>query len=119
MYIELFGRERASTNTCGICFDDADSFDDTLRGDAESSAHATDRCGRGCDIWIRSKIEVKHDRISALTENTLVREEGTLHECNRINNIIAQFLSISLFQSDYAVYCQIVPCSEQVQRQRH
>lgn len=97
MYVELFCGERASTHTCGIRFDDTNSFDDTLRGDAKSTTHSTDGSWRGCDVGIRSKIEVKHDGIGALTEDTLVRDEGTLHECHRINNIIAQLLSISLF----------------------
>jgi len=119
IYIELFGWERAGTNASGICFDDADGFDDTLRGNAKSSTDSTNGSRRGCDVWIRPEIDVKHDCIGALTEDTFVGEKGTLHERDCINNIIAQFLSISLFQSDYTVYSQIVPCSEQVQRQHH
>ena len=92
----MFGGERASSNTCCICFDHADGFDDTLRGNAESSAHPADGGWRRCDVGIRSKIEVKHDCIGALTEDSFVSEEGVLHECHGVNDIIAQLFSISL-----------------------
>src|SRR5271170_3550852 len=96
-YIELFGGEGASTNTCCIRFDHPDGFDDTLRGNAESSAHSADGSCRRCDEGIRSKIKVKHDCIGALTEDAFVGEEGRLHECHGINDIIAQLFSISLY----------------------
>jgi hypothetical protein len=107
LYVELFGGERAGSDTGGICFDDANGFLDALRWDAETRADAANGRWRGSDIGISSEIEVKHGRIGAFTEDTFIGIERSFHESNSINHVIPQFLCVCLSSDVSVVGCTL------------
>jgi len=67
----LFGGERPTTNTSGVCFHDADDLSDATWWNAEASADATNGRGTACHVWIRAIVDVEHERICALNEDAL------------------------------------------------
>ena len=85
-HIELFGGERATTNTSGVRLDDAYRSSDGLGRDPEASANTTNRGRGGCHIRIRPKVDVEHQRIRTLNKNLPLCCQGIMNVGHAVYN---------------------------------
>lgn len=100
-HVELFSGERATTNTCGVCLDDAYRSPNSLWRYAKASANTTNR-GRGrCHIWIGSKVKVEHQRIRTLDKNLLLCCQSIVNISNAVYNERLQSFSQVLQENEF------------------
>lgn len=109
-HVELFGGERATTNTSGVRLDDAYRSSNRLGRDPQSSANATNRGRGGCYIRIRPKVNVEHQSICALNKNPLVCCQSIMHVGDTVYDERFQSLSQVLqLLSDYVAQRHAMP----------
>lgn len=86
-YVQLLGRERTTSNTSSICLDDTNGLPNHLGRDSETGADTTDSSRRRGDVWESSKVEVKHERIGTLDQDTFAVRDGFVDVRYRVDHI--------------------------------
>lgn len=69
-YIELFARERSVTDTCCVSFHHSDDLTNSLRGNSETSEHATDGTVAAGDVRVRAEVNVQHGSVCAFNQHS-------------------------------------------------
>lgn len=95
-HVELLRGERSTTDASGVRLDDTDRLGDPLGRDTEASADTSDRGRRRCDVRVRSKVEVQHERIGTLDEDLLVLLKRDLEEADAVDDHRAETLGEGL-----------------------
>jgi len=86
-HVELFRRERSTSNSGSVSLDHSNDLFDDSRWDSQSSTNTSDRSGRRGDEGVSPVVDIQHERVGTLDENPLVLRDRLVEEHRSIDNV--------------------------------
>lgn len=97
--VELLGGEGTSANSGGVGLDNTVDVSNG-GGDTQTSANTSDSGVGGGDVRIGTKVEIQHQSVGSLDEDSLVGLDGLVHEGDGVDDEGSQIVSELLVSLD-------------------
>lgn len=84
--VELLGRERSGSDSGGVSLDNTVDVSDGGGGHTEAGADTSNAGVGGGDVRVGSKVEIQHQSVGSLNEDSLVGLESLVHEGDGVDH---------------------------------